>query len=109
MAVPFCENFGFAAVSTRPNWADSVNNEARGQIVSASNFCFARATAAETPTFLQQFRSRRTMNGAVDSAAAEQRGVGGVHNRIEFEFGDVAADDVDLVFAPFHGARRSIC
>ena len=35
------------------------------------------------------------MNGAVNSAAAEQGRVRGVHNRIHIELGDIAAEDVD--------------
>ena len=35
------------------------------------------------------------MNGAVNSAAAEQGRVRGVQNRIHIELGDIAAEDVD--------------
>ena len=36
------------------------------------------------------------MNRAVHSASAEKRGIGGVHNAIDIERRDVAADNVDL-------------
>jgi hypothetical protein len=36
------------------------------------------------------------MNGAIDSAAAKQRHIGRVHNCIDGECGDIAANDVDL-------------
>ena len=48
------------------------------------------------------------MNRAVDSAAAEQGRVRRIHNRINAEFSDIAADDVDPVVARRHGAKRSI-
>jgi len=65
-------------------------------------------TAAAAATLFQQLWSGRAMNRAIDSAATEQTCVSGVHNRIDIEFGDIAAEDVDLVVASFHGASRSI-
>ncbi len=36
------------------------------------------------------------MNRAVNSAAAEKRRIGGIHNGIDLDLRDVAADNVDL-------------
>src|SRR5439155_13403858 len=36
------------------------------------------------------------MNRAVHSASAEKRGIGGIHNGIDLDLRDVAADNVDL-------------
>ena len=53
-------------------------------------------TTAERSTFGEQFGARSAVNRAIDSAAAEQRRVCGVHNGIDLELSDVAADDLDL-------------
>src|SRR5262249_41276930 len=98
------QRFGFATISTRPNGTDCVNDEFRRQVVAARDFRFARPTTAERSTFLQQLWTGRAVNRAIHSAAAEQRCVCGVYDRIDLELRDIAADDLD----PAHGARRSI-
>jgi hypothetical protein len=44
----------------------------------------------QRPARLEQLRAGGLMNGAVDSAAAEQRTVGGVHDRVDGEPCDVS-------------------
>jgi hypothetical protein len=73
-----------------------MNDKTRGQIVSGSDFRFARLATAECATFGQKPRSSGAMNGAIDSAAAKQRRIGRVHNCTDSECGDIAADDIDL-------------
>jgi hypothetical protein len=45
---------------------------------------------------LEQDRSRGGVDGAVDAAPTEQRGVGGVHDGVEVLLGDVALDRLEL-------------
>ena len=48
------------------------------------------------------------MDGAVHPAAAEQRAVGGVDDRVDVERGDVGDDDVEPRVADFGGECRVI-
>ena len=49
------------------------------------------------------------MDCTIDSAAAEQRAIGRVHNCIDIKSGNVATQDVDLRGRHFiYGASRSI-
>src|SRR5437588_12075550 len=72
VSITICQGFRFAAISARPNRADSVNDEARRQIVTLSKFGFAGAAPTKLAAFFQQLRAGRAMNRAVDSTAAEQ-------------------------------------
>src|SRR6185312_1323044 len=53
-----------------------------------------RATA-ERPALLEDRRSARTVDRAVDAAPAEQRGVGRVDDRVDALARDVAPDGLD--------------
>ena len=83
----------FAAAPDRP---DGVNDEARWQTISARDFRFSGLTTTQRSTFGDQFRSGSVVNCAIDSAAAEQRRICGIHNGIDLELRDVAADNVDV-------------
>jgi hypothetical protein len=83
----------FPAAPDRP---DRVNDEPGRQTISASNFRLPGLTTAQRSTFGEQFRSGSAMNRAVHSAPAEKRRVCCVHNGIDFESRNVAAEDVDL-------------
>src|SRR5947209_8776420 len=90
----------FAAV---PNRTDRVDHPFGGQLVTFGDFGFAGHTAVEIAAFLQQLRTGGTVNGAVNSPAAQQSFVGGVHDRIHLELGDVALNDFNarlLHFSP---------
>ena len=52
-----------------------------------------------------KLRTSRAMNGAVDTAAAEQRLVGGIDDGVDLKLGDVAFDDLDVVE---HGVLRRV-
>src|SRR6185369_11247914 len=47
------------------------------------------------PAFHHQFRPGSAMDSAIDPAAAQQRGVGGIDDSIDLQLGDVAADNID--------------
>jgi hypothetical protein len=53
----------------------------------------AGRAATEGATFLQQRRSRGTMNGAVDAAATQQRGIRGIHDSVDLKVRYVALND----------------
>ncbi len=108
VAVATCENFRFAAAAAPPNRADRVNDETRGQIISASDFSFAWSATPNGSTFDDKFWSGSAMDRAVDSAATEQRRIRGVHNCIDIELGDVAAGEADFSSAIFHFTARAV-
>jgi hypothetical protein len=73
----------------------------RRQAVTAGDAGFAWGTAAEAPALGQQFRTGGAMDGAVDPAAAEQRPVGGVDDRIDRERRDVGDHDLETELRGF--------
>src|SRR5205807_3641753 len=99
VSITIRQRLRFATIPARPNRADGVNDEARRQIVSSSKFGFAGPATTELAAFFQQLRAGRTVNRSVNSAAAEQCRVRGIHNRIDLKFGNIATDDIDLVLA----------
>ena len=59
------------------------------------------------PALVQQFRPRRTMDRAIDAAAAEQGAVRRVDDRVDGQGGDVAVDDRELHAGDRHrGSER---
>ena len=82
----------FPAAPDRP---DCVNDEASRQTIAARDFRFAWATTAERAAFGEQFGACGAVNRAIDAATAEERRVRRVHNGINVEFCDVAAEDLD--------------
>ena len=84
------EQFVFAVIAVVPDRADRVNDPFGGQFVAARDFGLAGGATAERAAFRQQLRARRAMNRAVHTATAEQRRVGGIHNRVHALLRDVA-------------------
>ena len=76
------------------------------EAITARDLGAAGVAAAERTAFGQQFRPSRAVNGAIDAAAAEQRAVGGIHDCIDIERGDVGDDDVEDCLADLGGERR---
>src|SRR5207249_10556746 len=62
----------------------------------SGDFSFALSAAPNGSTLREQFWSGSAMDRAINSAATEQRRIRGVHNCIDVQLGDVAADDIDL-------------
>jgi hypothetical protein len=57
----------------------------------------AGRTTTECPALRQQAGAGSAMDGTIDATPAEQRGVGGVDDRIDVQPGDVALDDSDPI------------
>lgn len=84
----------FAMAAAVPDRADGVDHMARRQTVAAGDLGIAGGAAAERFTFGEQFTTGCTMDRAIDAAAAEQRRIGGVDDRVDGERGDVGDDDL---------------
>lgn len=88
------EDSRFAVVAAGPDRADGVNDVAGGQPVAARDLRFARAAAVERFAFGQKLGTGGAVNGAIDSAAAEQARVRRVHDGVNGEGGDVATNQL---------------
>ena len=67
-------------------------------MIAAANLRLAGLATAQRAAFGEQLGACRAVNRAIDSAAAEERRVCRVHNRINVQFSDVALDDLDSVW-----------
>src|SRR4051812_3825834 len=81
-------------VAAVPHRTDRVDDVTRRQPVAARDFRRPGLAAAKRAAFGQQLRPCGTMDRAVDAAAAEQRRVRGVDDRVDDEGGDVGDEDV---------------
>jgi hypothetical protein len=61
-----------------------------------SNFRLARLAAVQGDARPQEFRTRRPMNGAIDTATTQQGAVRRIHDGIHRKLGDVALDNFNL-------------
>src|SRR4029079_11784969 len=76
------------------------------ETITARDLGAAGVAATQRTAFGQQFRPGRAVNGAINAAAAQQRAVGGIHNCIDIERGDVGNDDVEDCLADLGGEPR---
>ena len=83
----------FAAAA--PDGADSVDDVSRGQIVPPGQLRVAGRAAAEPGAFLQQPRAGGAVDRPVHPAAAQQRRIGRIDDRVDVEPGNVAAPDLN--------------
>ena len=106
-AIAGSEQIGFPALLAAPDRADGMNDELGGQPVSAGPLGIPGGASTETSAFVQQSWPRRSMDGAIDSAATEQRIVGGIDDGINHQRGDVGLDDAenDRHMSPLRKAR----
>jgi hypothetical protein len=102
ITVAICQRLRLALFSATPDRSDCVNNESSRQTIPARDFSFAWATTIERSTFRDQLGPRRAMNRAIHSASAKKRRVGGIHNGINVQLGDVAAEDFDSAIGVLH-------
>src|SRR5690606_26773100 len=92
-----------------PHRAHGVDDPAGGQVVAPGRLGVAGVAAAEGAALGQQAGPGGPVDGAVDAAAAEQRAVGGVHDRVDLEGRDVAGDDLDARVRVHPGDPLHIC
>jgi hypothetical protein len=107
-AIAGCEQAVLARRPAAPDRADRVDDESPLQPVAAGDLRLARGAAAEPAAFREQARPGGAMDRPVDAAAAEQRLVGGVDDRVEAERRDVGDDDLDRHGAQPAGVRTSM-
>src|SRR5262249_50055506 len=74
---------------------DGVDDEPRGQAVAAGEPGLPGGAAADEPTLLDELRPRGAVDGAVDTAAAQQRRVRRVDDRVADAARDVAPPGVE--------------
>ena len=101
------EQIRLAARAAVPHRPDRVDDVFRRQVVAARDLRRAGGAAAERSAFRQQLPSGGAVDRAIDPAAAEQRGVGGVDDGVDRERGDVGDHDFELRRPNFGGKQRS--
>lgn len=79
-----------------PDRADGVDDVLRGQAIAPRQLGVTGIAPAERPAFGDQIRSRCGVDGAVDTASAEQSVIGGVDDRVDLQLGDVRSDGGEL-------------
>lgn len=78
-----------ARMAAMPDRPHGVNDVAAWQAVSAGDAGLPRGAAAQLAALLQQFRPGGAVNGPIHPAAAQQRRIGGIHNGIHGQRGDI--------------------
>src|ERR1700680_2541716 len=73
----------FAVSTAAPDRADGMNDVPSRQPIAARQPSLPRRAAAERAAFREQLGAGGAMDRAVDTAAAEQRGIGGVDDRVD--------------------------
>jgi hypothetical protein len=79
------ESIGLAFRAASPHRAYGVDDVLRREPVAARNSRLACRAAAEAPAFAEKRRARCAVNGTVDPATAEQRGIRGIDYRVNGE------------------------
>src|SRR5262249_3744747 len=105
-----CELLTLAARSTVPDRSYGVDDVSRRQLEPRRQLRIASVAAAQFPAGCQQLRSCGTVDRAIDAAAAQQSGVGSVHDRIDRELSDVRLDcseDHDTTLASFNALKHT--
>ena len=97
VAIARGEQRTLALVAAAPYGTDGMDDVARRQAITGREPRFAGWTTAERSASRQQIGSGSAVNGAIDAAAAQQRAVGGVDDRVDVQGRDVGARDGQLV------------
>src|SRR3954462_2610490 len=93
-AIAARQNHVLAGAAAAPDRADRVDDVPRRQPITLRDLGVARRAAVQRPARGEKLGTRGAMDGAVDAAAAQQRGVPGVDDRIEVKPREFAQDDV---------------
>ncbi len=83
-----------AGLSAVPDRADGMDDMPRRQPIPAGDLGAAGFAAVQHPALVREFRSGGAVNGTVDPAAAKQRAIGSVYNRINAKLRDISDDDL---------------
>jgi hypothetical protein len=94
-AIARCQRGILTMAATMPYRADSVNHVPRRQPEPGSDLGVAGSAATERTARGQQLRPGRTMDGAVDAAATQQRAVRRIDDRIDSQRGNIGDDDLE--------------
>jgi hypothetical protein len=81
-AIARCQSGIFALAAAVPDRADGMNHVPRRQPIARRDFGIAGGAAVERAAFRKKLRPGRAMDRAIDTAAAEQRGVRGVDDGV---------------------------
>lgn len=102
----FCKK-GYVNNCTDENggWAlgcriDCMDHIFAGQAVSLCNFCTAGFAAMQRTAFCKQFRSGRTMNATVHTAAAQKGRVGSIDDCVNVHFCNIVSNHLQRHEAP---------
>ena len=109
VAITGSQQVRFAVIAAIPDRADRMNDEFRRQLVATRDFRFTGAATIERAAFFQQLRAGGAVYCAVNTAATEERGVGGVDDGIDLQRDDVGFDRQQFVDCPGHGVRTGLC
>jgi hypothetical protein len=91
-----CEPFVFVAISSVPNRTHGMEYPPGGQLKAGCGFGVSSGATVQPAAGFEQFRTCGTVDGAINAATAEQRGIGRVHNCIHGKPGDIARNGYEL-------------
>src|SRR5262245_65438126 len=94
-AVGRLEQLVLAGIAARPDRADRVDHPASREVARRGRLRVACVAASEAPALREDRRAAGTVDRAVDAAAAEERRVRGVHDRVDLLPRDVALRERD--------------
>ena len=77
-----CQRVILARVAAAPDRADGMNHMPRRKTIASGDLGAAGLTAMEGAAFGEKLRPRRTVNRAIDAAAAEQVRIRGVDDGV---------------------------
>lgn len=87
----------FIALTAVPHRSNRVDDVLRGELVSGSDLRHARGASTQFPALFEQFRSSGSMDGAINTTAAQQGFIGGIDDRVDLELADVPCENLDPV------------
>src|ERR1051325_9563429 len=90
-----------------PDRTDRMNNVLGRQFIALGDLCFARGAAAERLAFGEEFAAGGAVDRTIDPAAAEQRCVRRIYDRVDRKLGDVADEDLEAGALGIRGAIRA--
>lgn len=83
----------FPALAAMPDRTDGMDHVFGRQPVSAGDLGIAGVAATERAAFVEQLRARGTVDGAINTAAAQQRRVGRVDDGVNAQCRNISDDD----------------